>query len=134
MRNGGASNAGQLAHQIAEIYLREQLTEPAAVVSRPAIASGRRGRSPNRASPAELADYVGRYYSSELDTTYAVEAAVGALRAGPEGAAPMTLRPIEADVFRNGSRTLRFRREAGRITGFTLDGGRVKGLVFVRTP
>ena len=46
----------------------------------------------------------------------------------------MTLRPIEADVFRNGGRTLHFRREAGRITGFTLDGGRVKGLVFVRTP
>ena len=134
MRNGGSSNAARLARQIAEIYLRDQFTEPAAAFSRPAIASSRGGRSTYRASRAELADYVGRYYSSELDTTYAVEAAVGALRAGPEGAGAMSLRPIEDDVFRNGRLTLRFSREAGRITGFTLDGGRVKGLVFVRTP
>ncbi len=133
MRNGGSSNASRLARQIAEIYLRDQFTESAVLPRAPMGASARGGgQAARRASPEELAAYTGRYYSQELDTTYLLEVVDGILRAGPVGLTPRSLRRVGEDVFGARGRTIRFQREGGSVSGFSLDGGRVRGLAFAR--
>ena len=65
----------------------------------------------------------------------------GAEISAQDGALELTIpgrgsRPLDAveGVFRSGGLTLHFHRSgAGQVTGFTLDAGPVRGLVFKRT-
>ena len=134
MRNGGPSNASQLARQIAEVYLEDQLAEPADRPRPQTTAAGNAVPSAEPASRAELAAYAGRYYSDELDSTYELGVVDGVLTAGPVGPPPFELGRVEMDVYRGRNRTIRFVRRGGEVTGFTLDGGRVIGLAFERLP
>ena len=81
----------------------------------------------------ELAAYAGSYYSEELDATHRVEVAGGKLTVKRRGAEPDSLTPVTRDEFSVGSSTLRFiRDDAGRVTGYLMDLGRVRGLRFER--
>lgn len=82
---------------------------------------------------AELAAHEGTYRSAELLADWRVTRAGDTLRLVPRGEPPRVLRPLERDTFAAGSMQLRFvRASGGAITGFTLDVGRVRGLVFER--
>jgi CubicO group peptidase (beta-lactamase class C family) len=81
---------------------------------------------------AEMAAYAGRYYSEELDATYALEMKDGALAltARRLGGA---LAPSVRDEFTLGSMVLRFERDAqGRPAAFRLGQGRIRNLRFAR--
>lgn len=90
-----------------------------------------------------LDDYVGRYRSTELMSDWVIERAGDGLAVhikGPHGPAlPCPLEPTRPDLltgrigwfgaqFRD---ALRFQRTAGRITGFTLNASRSRGIRFV---
>ena len=85
---------------------------------------------------AQLREYVGEYRSPELDTSYEVYVESGRLVAGHWRNGPSILSPTGEDTFR-GNRwwfpEVRFVRDAaGRVTGFTVTGTRVRNLVFER--
>ncbi|HUF28321.1 MAG TPA: serine hydrolase domain-containing protein [Gemmatimonadaceae bacterium] len=84
-------------------------------------------------SPQALAAFAGTYYSEELDATYRVTAADSTILLQTRTAMPRSLYPAFDDAFMAGGMLVLFSRaEDGRITGFRLSQGRVRGIMFVR--
>jgi len=80
--------------------------------------------------------YAGTYASSELDVQYAFTMRADTLRLSHRKLGEWSLQAAGRDVFTatTGS-TLVFQRDRrGRLTGFTLNDGRVRGVNFVRVP
>jgi CubicO group peptidase (beta-lactamase class C family) len=87
-------------------------------------------------SPAQLAEYVGSYYSEELDAKYTLSLVGNKLVARKKVGDDLTLSPQFADVFGNSDRSIsiRFSRgQNGAVTGFLLNKSRMKGVVFSKT-
>ena len=89
------------------------------------------------AEAAPLADYVGRYYSDEIETFYTVALEDGALSLSTRRMRePVTLSHANGDAFTGGRRVtgVAFERDAeGAVTGFSADNaGRVRGVAFQR--
>lgn len=81
----------------------------------------------------QLKQYTGSFRSAELEAKYTLAVADGALRLRRKGHEPATLRPMTRDEFAAGGTTLSFTRsDAGTITGFTLEQGRVRNIRFDR--
>jgi CubicO group peptidase (beta-lactamase class C family) len=84
-------------------------------------------------TPVQLGEYAGLYHSPELQNTFTVRVVDGVLTVIRRGEAPQQLQPRERDEFAAGPVTLRFQRDAtGAITGFRLDMGRIRDLLFER--
>ncbi|MDT8321391.1 MAG: serine hydrolase domain-containing protein [Xanthomonadales bacterium] len=88
-----------------------------------------------RVVAGELAAYAGRYYSPELDVHYEVTDAGDRLRFSIGDGPAHDLPPVFGETFENPDYgAFEFRRgDAGSITGFELQSGRVRGLVFKRS-
>ena len=129
--NRADANPMALSHRVGEAVLGERM-EPGRESEEP----GRGGREPVDtldAGPGQLRPYVGDYYSDVLDATYRVRRQGDALRlvVGNWLDGPMAM--VERDTFRRGPLTLRFNRSTdGRVTGFEVDAGRVRGIGFER--
>ena len=88
---------------------------------------------PYAPTAAALGDFAGTYRSPEIDPPYRFVVRDGALRLERLKAPPATLSPLVADTFTSPIGIIRFTRDAGgRVTGFVLDGGRVKRMKFGR--
>ncbi len=84
---------------------------------------------------AELSALAGTYASRELDTTWRLAVEKGKLFIRHRGISAKALTPTVRDAFTLDGMNLVFRRGAGgKATGFTLDAGRVRGMVFARAP
>ncbi|MEX2284946.1 MAG: serine hydrolase domain-containing protein [Gemmatimonadota bacterium] len=121
-----------LANQVAELYLGDRMGP------RPTAAGGRAGAPPQVQRPTNEsvnpADYAGSYRSDELGVTYTVQTAGAELRVIGGLPRERTLTAGERDTFRSGGNTYRFERNsAGRVTGFTVEAGRVRNIRFGRT-
>jgi len=82
---------------------------------------------------AELAEYAGRYFSEELDTTYHLRVENGVLQCSIKDGRGHTLQPTFPDSFFNGAMQFVFQRDAQRkVSGFTLGTRRVRNLIFKR--
>jgi len=99
-----------------------------------------------RIAEEQLHDYLGDFFSAELRVSYRLEAAEGKLKLtiglpsgafGSLGNRPQDyLRATGTDEFQFGNTgiAIHFQRDAEhRVTSFTLDAGRTRGLTFVRT-
>jgi CubicO group peptidase (beta-lactamase class C family) len=85
-------------------------------------------------STEELAEYVGDYTSEELQVIYKVVLEDDRLYVRYRSAPQDPLRPGLRDMFWVGGITLLFTRDdAGRVSGFTVDAGRVRNIRFVRS-
>ena len=119
----------RLGRRVGEVVLGDRMTPATdAPADRPA---------PPRAdtlpvSPRAAAAFEGVFYSDELDARYRVIADGAELRLAVGNWLDGPLARIGEDVFRRGGLTLRFEREAGRVDGFLLDAGRVRGIRFRR--
>ena len=82
----------------------------------------------------ELAEYAGRYYSPELAVHYELTDAGDELRFSIGDGPAHDLPPVFGETFESPDYgAFQFRRnEQGSITGFELQSGRVRGLVFER--
>jgi hypothetical protein len=81
-----------------------------------------------------LPAYVGDFYSPEADAVFAISVKDGQLQVKRESdpAAPLVR---VGDGFRARGLTFQFQKDgSGRIDRFTVDAGRVRGIVFARTP
>jgi len=85
-----------------------------------------------RPSAADLAAYVGRYYSDELDATYVIGIDDGRLQVTRPDSRPIGLDLSAPATFASPEAARRFSRTKGRIDGFALFAGRVRNLRFVR--
>ncbi len=82
---------------------------------------------------AEIADLAGTYASRELDTIWRLAAEGGKLVIRHRGLPEDPLTPTVRDAFTVEGMSLSFRRGPGKkAAGFTLDAGRVRGVVFTR--
>jgi CubicO group peptidase (beta-lactamase class C family) len=97
---------------------------------------------PASLTPAELAQYAGRYYSPELDVTWTIEAGDGGLVARRRKYPASRLAPVLADAFSDDWGPLMgypttylvvFRRdERGAVAGLRVSGTRARNLAFTR--
>ncbi len=123
-----ASPSGR-AIQVADIVLAEHL---APVSEEPSLEAE---DTRERTEPSEINDpspYLGMYYSPELDVNYEFVNTGGSLVVHVGSNAESELQRISGDTLAAGSRTFRFSRERGGVTGFELDAGRVVHLRFRR--
>lgn len=132
LANVSNANPDALAYQVADLLLADQLA-PRPAENRPAGGSnGNNNRPAFDASSINLSDYTGDYYSEELDATYHIFMENGALRfrIGYQEARPLSM--VGSDRASALFGEFAFQRAEGRVTGFLLSSGRVKGLVFER--
>ena len=127
------TNPTLLSRRVAEVFLGDKMTAAAEVAA--AGAQARPQPTPATWSPAaaELAPFVGTYYSPELETTYTLRVDNGKLVVIRRREAPVELTPTSPDSFRARGLQFAFTREKGKPNGFTVDAGRTKNLRFDRT-
>ena len=83
---------------------------------------------------ADLEEYVGTYYSEELDATYSAVVEEGKIYFMFRNAPDEHLEPLERDAFWLAGRNITFvRDDSDNISGFRLDFARVRGIEFART-
>ncbi len=81
-------------------------------------------------SENNLVDYIGSFYSKELDAIYYFELENGILKASIEAKETMNCTIVNKDQFSLDIGLVRFKRKDGIVSGFELDSGRVKNLKF----
>jgi CubicO group peptidase (beta-lactamase class C family) len=82
-------------------------------------------------SNINLEEYVGKYYSKELEVTYSVIVEKEMLKVGIEGKEPFVECTVtNVDQFSMRFGLLNFKRTNGKISSVTLDSGRVKNVLF----
>lgn len=137
LANTATMNPAALARQIAELYLADRLgpapARPATPAASPAGAGGSTA-SPWRPTAAELQEYAGEYRSAELLTAYVLEVSGEQLVARHFRTGETSFRPLGRDRFQAPPfGEVRFVRGAGgRVTAFTANSDRVRGLRFDR--
>ena len=144
--NAEYGNPGELARRVADHYLGDQLgpvesddeeEDDADEESEdlPAVPS---------LSSAQLAEFAGSFFSSELDATYRFTVADGGLVVRVEQQPALEVQPVAEDEFRvefesrgwaASPARLEFQRDAaGAVTGFSLSSGSERGLMFGKLP
>ena len=84
-------------------------------------------------TPAELAAFTGSYASQEIDPIYRVAVENGSLVLKRLKSKPEKLEPTITDTFWGLNGDLHFQRApGGKVTGFTLNAGRVKNFHFAK--
>jgi CubicO group peptidase (beta-lactamase class C family) len=79
----------------------------------------------------ELAAFAGVYRTDEMDAVFRISVSGEGLQLERLKVTPAALEPLFADAFRSPVGILRFSRNAaGRVTGFLLEGGRVRHMKF----
>jgi CubicO group peptidase (beta-lactamase class C family) len=95
---------------------------------------------PAKVTPADLAEYEGRYFSDEIDTVYNIERQGSSIRINRHKYDDIPLTPAFRDGFTMSdlsvvlpSATVRFTRDAeGHVSGFLVDGGNVRNFEFIK--
>jgi hypothetical protein len=129
--NTPTANVVQLAEAAAQVYLGDRMTPESSAPGSNILLPGAAQLIPVRASDAR--DFVGSYRSEELDAVYefVVPDSLLVLR---RGAQSLPVRRSSGDELSAANATLRFTRDSsGRVNGFSLDAGRVRGIRFERT-
>jgi len=86
-----------------------------------------------RPSAADLAPYVGTYYSPDVETTLEISVANGTLTLFRRAATRIALRPVSPDTFSGFDDRVWFTRDAsGRVSALHVAGGRAYDVVFER--
>jgi CubicO group peptidase (beta-lactamase class C family) len=131
--NLAGAQPGRLAAEVLEVYLDDRMA-PREPDDDPADGPTREAERPLALSAEELQPFAGSYHSEELDVVYELEVEDGRLVLARPASLAGDLEPREADRFAAPRFTLRFLRDdAGRVSGFLLDAGRVRNLRFSRT-
>jgi CubicO group peptidase (beta-lactamase class C family) len=117
--NSANMNPAMLAQQIADVYLADRLSAPAA--QPPAGPAQAPGAKPWQPSAADLQAFAGEYRSPELQTSYVLEVRDGQLVARHFRTGDFVFRPTQPDRFTAPTFSeIRFLRDqAGAIEAFT---------------
>jgi CubicO group peptidase (beta-lactamase class C family) len=123
-------NITRISRQVSDAVLGSTFKVAAAA---PPTAQPNAGSTTRGAALSDLASFVGRYYSDELDATYEVVANGPALTVRRPRGEVDTLMFAGEQTFRANGLTYRFTPNAGgKATGFAVDIGRARGMGFKR--
>jgi CubicO group peptidase (beta-lactamase class C family) len=87
--------------------------------------------APFKPTADQLAEYAGVYRSDEMDAVFRISVKDGALQLVRTKLRPAGIDPMFKDSFRSPNGVIQFSRDpAGRVSGFLLQGGRVRHLKF----
>ncbi len=128
---------GPLGYRIAELYLDGVLDPVAEDDAESAGAQALGTEAPeHRLTLEELREYEGEYRSDEILTSHRLRVEDGVLVAEHFRTGRRTLRPVEEDVFQApGFGRIEFLRDGnGKVTAFTANSVRIRGLRFDRVP
>jgi len=136
--NAPATNPQRIAYDIAKVYLN--FVEPAKTEVRTQGDSPPAKPNVPALRPAQLAAYVGDYWSEELQVVYHVESRNGELTMWHRLSGLGKLRPKSPDRFNSESSpgvpvafVIEFTRDsAAAVNGMKITGGRVRNLTFTR--
>ena len=133
--NVSAVNTTTLSRQVVSVILKDRMTAPAAASG--GVAGSMPGRVADSTTAAANADYAGVFHSDELEARFTVTARGNELLMQRQNDATPTVLRMDgpADHFTFRGYTVTFVRDrAGKVTGFTVDAGRVRGLIFELAP
>lgn len=128
--NSTTINPTLLSQKVADVFLADQL--------KPVEIKAPSNPNTNKINyvtlpESQLQEYVGSYYSEELNASYKFNVTQGQLLLKSNRQEPMKLNARAKDSFDFQFGTLNFlRNDQGQIHGFSFDGGRVKGIRFLR--
>ena len=128
MCNVSTADAVGLAHQVAEIVLKNDFTKPPPSRSTRDVAL--QAQPPVTLAASELEPLAGKFSSDELGVAFDLTVAPNALVLRRPYAGPDTLRPVDAHTFRGAGLTFHF--PTASTSTFTVDNGRARGIEFVR--
>ncbi len=129
--NASTANPGRLAQRVAELYVGRAMSPPPSPDA-PPPASEPAAAPP---VPAELRQtLVGSFYSAELDAVYVIREDGERLivEVGDQSVPILLSGPDRLRLERGGVVIVPDRATSGRVNSFTLDAGRVRGLLFTR--
>ena len=142
--NLGSASPSNRAHRVADVYLAGMMKPKEE--KKKEVTDEERQKAEIRFAEEHLRDYLGDYFSDELRVNYRLAAREGKLNltielasgafGGLGNSSQEYLRATGTDEFEfsNAGIGIHFRRDSEhRVIGFTLDAGRTRGLVFVRT-
>lgn len=142
--NAEYGNPGELARRVADHYLADQLGPESGDEEEDSDGEEEGAEQPDAPSlsPAELAQFAGSFFSTELDATYRFAVQDAGLTVRVEQQPALAVAPVAEDEFRvefesrgwaASPALLEFERNsAGAVTGFSLSSGSERGLVFER--
>lgn len=134
--NAANANPTAYANLIADSLLRPVLAAiptrtPATLAAGAANATS--GVAPWTPSVAQLSEFIGDYYSADVEATYSVVAAAGQVMLLQRPASRVPLRPRSLDTFDAGNQPIVFKRDAnGRVTELHVASSRAYDVVFRR--
>ena len=118
-----------LAYGVADVVFEASLGP---VVTEDSAGAGPDASDRTSRPVVDAGDYVGTYYSPELDVNYVLATVDGALRLRVGAGIDVPVEALGDDHLVAQGLELRLQREAGGVTGFQVDAGRVKNLIFRR--
>lgn len=128
------ANAPSLARKVADVYLANVFKQEPAT-SAPVVNSTEPTKSkPSALTATELAEYVGDYYSEELQATYKIINEGDRLVAKQKHGPRLPLSATTKDQFTVGPTLIQFLRDDQQhISGLSVKAGRVTNIRFVKT-
>jgi CubicO group peptidase (beta-lactamase class C family) len=133
LSNLSSFNPSRIGQRVADIYLADQFTEEKAKPETKPAKKAKTSESSKlvKLTPEQLKEYLGDYYSDELQVTFRLAIKEGKLQFVHRNAPENPLRPTLKDKFAVRRYKINFiRDEEKKLAGFTLDAGRVKNLRF----
>jgi len=129
LANISTFNSSKMAKKVAVTYLQEFMDpeEPD-----PSFTYNETIVEESNFITSELGQYQGKYYSEELDLNYEIGEENDSLTVRIKYDEPLTLGPSGTDIFSNQLELVFSRDEAGEISGFKVNAGRVQNLEFVK--
>jgi hypothetical protein len=129
--NIGNANPSIMVRQVADIILKDDF--PKAPPSKPRAPRKKNRIKRPKLTSEQLLEYVGTYYSEELDTKFILLLKDDRLYLKRRKFRNSRMIAREADLFISSGYRYKFQRDKNnRITGFTLTTGRVRNLKFIK--
>jgi len=129
--NLGITNPSRMVRQVADIVLKDDF--PEAPPSKPKAPQKKERIKRPKLIPDQLLQYVGTYYSEELDTKFVVEQKENRLYLKRRKFRNVRMLARDEDIFYSSGDQYKFQRDKNnRVSGFTVTTGRVRNLKFVR--
>ena len=125
---------GRFRLQEAEIHFEGDAAAPQRMIVRTAGETVTYARADTAAlTPGELAEYAGNYWNDEVETTQTWKVEKGQIVVYADNRRLGVLEPSYKDGFTRGGAVIDVQRDGkGRITGYTIEAGRVRHLRFAR--
>ena len=130
LANRDDANPTGKSYQLADILLKDKLVEPKSVEKKTTA----KNVQPSKPilPTVKNGDFVGSYYSQELDVFYAIAEEGDQLKVKIPATKAIELVIDGVDRFIADGIVFRFSRRDGKVVGFELDAGRVNNLSFVK--